>query len=378
MKDLYQELLKYYRFMIGKIPKEDIFLKAVQETVTPEDLRIFFLLPFTGYIMEEKLLPKVKRANIPLDEFQQRCDYMVRQGVILRYTKPEGRAYERGNIAYMSEQQVRMHEESPRRSAYAEFMDALIEGETGSVPNRTPYYRVLPVESSITIGSQADELEINLPVADPRGVLPFDIISDMVKAEPLVGVAACYCRSARQIVGKDCGHPLETCFVFNELAETLIDAGLARQLDHEEALQILHNCEQAGLIHFVDNAEGQIKSLCNCCPCSCVIFSVIRRGGTNAGGPSRFIISYNGERCTQCGTCAEICPTDALSYDGKLHVDDAKCIGCGLCVSRCPEGALQLVPREKVPRTFPSNEKLWAHIARESVVGMAVNRLLKK
>ncbi len=378
MKDLYQELLKYYRFMVGKIPKEDIFLAAVQQTVTPEDLRIFFMLPFTGYILEDRLLQKVERANIALDEFQRRTAHMVNQGVILRYTKAEGRAYERGNIAYMSEQQVRMHEDSPRRKAYAEFMDALIEGETGSVPNRTPYYRVLPVESSVSIGSQPAEMLLNLPVADPRCVLPLDIVSDMVNAEPLVAVAACYCRSARQIVGKGCGHPLETCFVFNELAETLIEAGLARKLYHIEALKILNDCEKAGLVHFVDNAEGHIKSLCNCCPCSCVIFSVIRRGGGNAGGPSRFIISHHGECYTHGGTCVEICPTGALFYDGKLHVDYEKCIGCGLCVSRCPEGTLQLVPRDKVPRVFPSNEKLWAHIARESILGMAVNRLLKK
>ena len=32
MKDLYQDLLRYYRFMIGKIPNEESFLAAIKET----------------------------------------------------------------------------------------------------------------------------------------------------------------------------------------------------------------------------------------------------------------------------------------------------------------------------------------------------------
>ena len=77
-----------------------------------------------------------------------------------------------------------------------------------------------------------------------------DIVSEMIKSEPLVAIAECYCRRARRIVGKDCGHPLETCFTFNELAETLLEAGLARRIDHAEALQIIEKCEKAGLVHF--------------------------------------------------------------------------------------------------------------------------------
>ena len=195
MKDLYEDLLKYYRFMIGKIPNEESFLAAVKETVTPEELRIFFLLPFTGNISEQKLLPKLERAGISLEEFNKRADRLVEQGMIMRYTKPEGRAYERGNVVFMSEQQVRIKEDTPRRRAFAEFMDVLIEGEMDSAPNRTPYYRVLPVEAALAGEAQQVEVSLDQPVSDPRSVLPLDIVSEMVKAEPLVAVAECYCLS---------------------------------------------------------------------------------------------------------------------------------------------------------------------------------------
>ncbi|MCJ7625672.1 MAG: 4Fe-4S binding protein [Anaerolineaceae bacterium] len=376
MKDLYADLMKYYRFMVGKIPKEDSFLAAIKATVTHDDLRVFFLLPFTGSIQGTKLAKKAEKANITSEELHARTKHMLAEGFVQRYTKSGEYAYERGNIAFMSEQQVRKHEDTPRRRAYAEFMDALIEGETGDVPNRTPYYRTIPVESTISAVPQIGEYPVNRPIPDSRAILPIDIASEMVKAEPLIGVADCYCRSARLQVGKECEHPLETCLVFNEIAETLIDAGIARKIEHAETLNILQNCEEAGLIHFVDNVEGHIKSMCNCCACSCVIMSVVKRGGTNAGGVSRFIVSHTEEICEQCGTCAQICPTNALLYDNQhLSIQTEKCIGCGLCVSRCPNGALQLIPREKYAKIFPTNDKLWSHITRESVLGMALNKL---
>lgn len=382
MKDLYEDLLKYYRFMIGEIPEEELFLEAVKDTVTPEELRLFFLMPFMGSIAEQKLLPRAERAGIGPEEFNERTGRLVEQGMIMRYTGPEGRTYERGNIVFMTEQQVRMDEDTPRRKAFARLMDAVIEGKIGAVPNRTPYYRVLPVEETLAGEGQQVEIGLERAVSDPRTVLPLDIVSEMIKSEPLVAIAECYCRRARRIVGKDCGHPLETCFTFNELAETLLEAGLARRIDHAEALQIIEKCEKASLVHFVDNAEGRIRSLCNCCPCSCVIFSVIKRGGENAGAPSRFLVRFSGEQIPELRACAQICPTGALSYNGKLSVEYRKCIGCGLCVNRCRElghaGVLRLAPRGKHPRIFPSNAALWKHIGRESAVGLLLSKFKRK
>ncbi len=380
MKDLYQDLLRYYCFAIGKLPDEANFLKAMKETVTPEELRIFFMLPFTGNIAERKLLSRARRAGVGREEFFERTGRLVEQGMIMRYSRPGGQTYERGNIVHMSEQQVRIKDDTPRRRVFARLMDAAIEGEIGLTPNRTPFYRVLPVEE--TLAGESRQIDMDKQVRDPRAVLPLDIASAMVRAEPLVAVADCYCRAARKIVGKDCGHPLETCLTFNELAETLLEAGLARRIDHAEAVQILQNCEREGLVHFVDNAEGRIRSLCNCCPCSCILLSVLKRDEGNAGGPSRYVIRYNGAAIPELAQCVQICPMGALSYNGTLTVNHRRCIGCGLCVSRCRElghgDALRLVPRGKHPRIHRSNEALWKQITRESAVGLIVNKLKGK
>lgn len=380
MKDLYRDLLRYYCFAIGKLPDEQRFLEAMRETVTPEELRVFFLLPFTGNILERKLLSRARRAGLSEEEFFERAGGLVAQGMILRYSKPGGRTYERGNIVHMSEQQVRIREDTPRRRVFAELMDAAIRGEIGLTPNRTPFYRALPVEG--TLAEESRRVSLDEGVVDPRAVLPLDIASAMVKAEPLVAVADCYCRAARKIVGKDCGHPLETCLTFNELAETLLEAGLARRIDHDEAVRILQDCEREGLVHFVDNAEGRIRSLCNCCSCACILLSVLKRDQGNAGGPSRYVVRYSGAVVPELARCVQVCPMEALSYNGTLTVNHRRCIGCGLCVSRCRElgheGVLRLVPRGRYPRIHRSNEALWKQITRESAVGLVVNKLRGK
>ena len=48
------------------------------------------------------------------------------------------------------------------------------------------------------------------------------------------------------------------------------------------------------------------------------------------------------KKCTGCGTCSRICPTQAISTDthGIPSVDAAECIVCGKCLRTCPENAL--------------------------------------
>lgn len=43
-------------------------------------------------------------------------------------------------------------------------------------------------------------------------------------------------------------------------------------------------------------------------------------------------------KCIQCGTCARICPNDAI-YPPNI-IDEKKCIGCGTCKNKCPAQAI--------------------------------------
>jgi len=50
-------------------------------------------------------------------------------------------------------------------------------------------------------------------------------------------------------------------------------------------------------------------------------------------------------RCTHCGACVTVCPTEALYVDKKtmkVIFDNEKCIACELCVRACPPRAMKV------------------------------------
>ncbi len=56
-------------------------------------------------------------------------------------------------------------------------------------------------------------------------------------------------------------------------------------------------------------------------------------------------IRRNEERCTHCGACLAVCPTDALSADRatmEVRFDDRECVACELCVKVCPPRAMEI------------------------------------
>ncbi len=51
-----------------------------------------------------------------------------------------------------------------------------------------------------------------------------------------------------------------------------------------------------------------------------------------------YVISDN---CTMCGSCAPVCPVDAISEgDPKFVIDPDKCVDCGACADECPVNAI--------------------------------------
>jgi NAD-dependent dihydropyrimidine dehydrogenase PreA subunit len=398
-RDVYEKLCKHYEFMIGKLPNREEFVEALRQTFSEDELRVIFLLPFTGEMSYETLEQKALKAGVSTERLDAIIRKLVPEGLIATYIHSDevdhkGRAYPspepltstsgpkrvylRGEIISMTEMQVRKPEHDPMRQAAAHWMDAMIESGASTIPTKTPYYRVIPIEPTLPEEPGKERIAVGEKIEDPRRVLPFDVVSDMVRRERVMAVADCYCRRTKTILGEGCDHPTETCIYFNELASLQLNAGRARRIDAEEAIGILKMAADAGLVHSVSNCEGRISCICNCCIHACGIMKSMAMGYRSAGAVSRYTVVYNEETCDKCGTCVETCPMAALSLNGRVTVDEERCIGCGVCAYKCPTESLSLTWREAPPRILPDGRTLMNRITLEALFGLVKQKVLGK
>lgn len=193
-------------------------------------------------------------------------------------------------------------------------------------------HRVIPVEQAISV-----EVEI----------YPYERASELLEGAKSWGVRDCICRLQQRLVGKGCDHPLENCLVFAPVEGAFSRSEVTRPISKEEALRILREAEEAGLVHTAGNYRDRNQYICNCCTCSCgILRGVAEFGSLNAVAHSAFRAVVEEEDCIGCADCLERCQFGALSLPADIcTVDAIRCVGCGLCIEVCPTGALQLERR---------------------------------
>lgn len=192
-----------------------------------------------------------------------------------------------------------------------------------------PIHRVIPVEEAVAAGFE---------------IYPYERASQLVENAKAWGVRDCICRLQQKLVGKGCDRPLEACLVLAPVSGVFDGSETTRAISKEEALRILDQASEAGLVHSPGNFQDQHYYICNCCTCCCgVLRSVAEFSVPTAIASSGFVAVVDEAACAGCGDCLERCQFGALSVpDGVCLVDDLRCVGCGLCVSVCPSLALQL------------------------------------
>jgi NAD-dependent dihydropyrimidine dehydrogenase PreA subunit len=193
-------------------------------------------------------------------------------------------------------------------------------------------------------------IPVNIAIPAKTNILDFESVSDMVRKARILAVTKCTCR----LTARKCDRPLEACIQVNNAAAYALARGTGRKLSVDEALEILKESEEQGLIHVTMNRHEADHFICNCCPCCCQTMPVLIKGGIRVVDPSRYRADIDAGRCTGCGTCHERCYFSAIAWeDGEgsvSRVDASKCMGCGLCRVTCPEEAIDLV--EVRPESF--------------------------
>ena len=46
------------------------------------------------------------------------------------------------------------------------------------------------------------------------------------------------------------------------------------------------------------------------------------------------------EKCTACGSCEEVCPSDAITVEDAAVIDEEECVECETCIDECPSEAI--------------------------------------
>jgi ferredoxin len=208
-------------------------------------------------------------------------------------------------------------------------------------------HKVIPVEKSIPVEVQ---------------VFPYEQASALMDKAKSFGVLKCICKVQKSLIGEPCEYPEEVCLVFSSAEDAFKDNTTIRTLTKEEALQILRETEEAGLIHSSTNIREGHFYICNCCPCCCgIIRGLSQFGVENSVAKSDYYAVVDPETCIGCSVCLDRCHFGASSLqDDVSHVDEKRCIGCGLCVITCPSGAMKLVrkPENEITST-PRNRGEW-------------------
>lgn len=202
-------------------------------------------------------------------------------------------------------------------------------------PDQLPF-RILPIEET---------------VQDNRGILPYERVTEIVRQARRIAVQSCPCRLRERA----CDAPLEVCISLDRVADYMTSRHIGREIDAEEALAILRQTEELGLIHEVENTEHPTV-ICACCPCCCVFLRAITRyQKEHVIAKSRYGAVIDREKCAGCGTCLKRCHFDAIQTEkDRMSVQVERCLGCGSCAFACPNHAIRMVVRQgamHIPRT---------------------------
>lgn len=304
--------------------------------IIPELFKMISDREEAGLLLEMPGTPDslAEKVGKPVEKVEAMCGTLYHKGLAFK-------SFKGGSLGYkMCRDMIQFHDatilwpEAPR--AYHDLWQKFIEEEWPTYARLAekvfpkPFTRVIPVEKSVEVGKQQ--------VLDP------DSVNKIIRTAEEVAVTKCTCR----IIAHKCDKPIEVCLQVNNAAKYSIDRGTGRKITKDEALKILKQAEDEGLVHVTMNKSHVGHFICNCCSCCCQALPLVISDGLKICDPSRYQAEIDPATCTACGNCQDRCHFNAIeeitddTENMVMKVSEDKCMGCGLCASACPEEAIML------------------------------------
>jgi len=308
-------------------------LKILKKLFTEEEARMFLNLS----LMLEPAQSIAKRIGQDEKGVAALLEHMTEKGLLFRAYKDEIPQY--GAVAFV----VGIYEFQLDRMdrELAELMEQYFkEVFERQAMAQSPPMRTIPVSRAINV---------SWPVA------PYEDVREIIRSKDRIAVAKCICRVQQGLLEQSCEKPIEVCLTFGSHADYYVKKGMGRWITQEEALKVLDQSEEAGLVPQPYNAQNP-GGICNCCGDCCGVLRALRQHPKPAEMvTSGYHAAVDPDFCTVCETCLDRCQMDAIRVegDGAAVVDLQRCIGCGLCVTTCPSEALRLEAKPEGERKAP-------------------------
>jgi len=349
-EDIYQRLAKHLSELPIGYPYRDSLVEMLKENFSKQEAEVALAIPSDVTPLKPLAVGEIARnTSLTKEQVRETLEGLTKRGLVYVGKTADGdTGYALHQVGFGFPQTFFWKgEETPhvRRMAEltAKYFSREVTRESFS-PTKTKAYRYIPVEKSLKPAKQ--------------GVYPQQLMTQVIEQAEVIALGHCPCRMAYSLRGGKCDHPKEVCLKFNRMARYVIERGLAREITKQEAHEIIRKAEEEGLVHFVDNTEGDIQHNCNCCGCACWNVGNIRRGKIprDVIMATYFLRETDLDQCIGCGECVEICPVAAVKLeDDRPVVDEEWCIGCGVCARVCPTDSISMKVRPDREGQLPAS-----------------------
>ena len=341
--DVYRRLQKHLDELPVGYPAtaSGVELRILKRLFTPEEAEVALAL---NAVPETALKIQHRLPGRSTEELEGILDHMVEKGAIFG-----GRALARGGAKRYSRAPlvIGMYEAQVDRltkELQQDFEQYAREGFARTLLGaKTKQMRTVPV---------------NARFVPERLVGRYDDARRMIEAGHGPWAARnCVCRQGKDLLGEPCQQTSSrrVCLTIGRAARTTVASGEGQALTREETLSLVDQAERDGMVLQPANAQHPLF-VCFCCGCCCGMLRAAKLFPRPAEYlQSNYQAAVDADLCSECGTCRDRCPMEALHPgDGSTAVDLGRCIGCGLCVSTCPTGAVTL--RAKARASAPPRD----------------------
>ena len=206
--------------------------------------------------------------------------------------------------------------------------------------NAEGFLRTVPIQHSLDV---------------TQNVAAYEDACAILRKQKTIVITDCICRKLRNTVDTGCGKLLEACFMFGSMAQYYIDHDMGREVQVDEAIEILAKAHEEGLVTQPATSQNP-GGMCNCCGDCCGVLKSLNMFPNPAELVfSNYYAEIDADACVGCEACLDRCQMSALSMTDseKAVVNRLRCIGCGLCVTTCPSDAIGLVAKPEASRRIP-------------------------